>query len=235
LLEIIDEKDGLMNELRHVGLLRMNHEPVNQTKKISEIALSLIMKNIDELRRLCMTDPLTGTGNRRFGEFSIHRRLEKMNHNGYGFGILFIDIDNFKKINDLFGHDTGDMVLKMVGKLFARNLRNSDTICRWGGDEFVVIIDNINEIRLQSKAEKIRSIIEDFTFNIGIGLIKVTVSIGATIARPDDDKNSLLKRADNLMYQTKNAEGTWFQQRFSLRGLRRSHNIWLLLIPVGAP
>ena len=152
---------------------------------------------------MALLDPLTGMGNRRFVEIGLNSRLNELQRYGWKFGLLFIDIDHFKKVNDLYGHETGDMVLKMVAGTLVHNARSFDLIGRWGGEEFVAIIANVTGEELLRIARKYRALVGESNVLAGKDRISVTISIGATLARPDDSPETLLNRADQLMYQSK--------------------------------
>ena len=162
-----------------------------------------ILKEIESLRHEIYTDPLTGIGNRRYGDMVLKTRMFEFETQKINFGIIFIDIDNFKKINDRYGHDTGDAVLKMVSKTTANVLRKLDVLCRWGGEEFIAVIPNIDSEYLARLSERIRSFVErSFIIRDDEKLI-VTVSIGAASVKENDSVDSLVKRADKLMYKSK--------------------------------
>lgn len=158
---------------------------------------------IEELQRLALLDSLTGVGNRRYAEMNLKFRLAEQERYGWPFGVLFIDIDHFKAVNDRHGHDVGDAVLKMTAMTLSNSLRSFDTICRWGGEEFVAIIINIDSDSLQKVCEKLRAMVEQSSISRDKQTIKATVSIGATIAQESDSVDSLMQRADGLMYRSK--------------------------------
>jgi len=160
-------------------------------------------QKMEELQRMAMFDILTDVENRRFAEIELTSRLSEMQRFGWPFGILFIDIDHFKNINDRYGHDTGDRVLMMIAKTLAKSLRPFDFVSRWGGEEFIVGVVNVNEEQLSNIADKLRHLVEQSSLTVGEDIISVTVSIGAAIATPDDTKDTLIKRADKLMYLSK--------------------------------
>lgn len=161
------------------------------------------MHRIEELQKMAILDHLTGLTNRRYIEMSLDARLSEMQRYGWPFGILFIDIDNFKRINDVYGHDIGDEVLKMIAKTFMNNSRPFDTVGRWGGEEFIAIILNVSEDLLHSIAKRLRILVEQSSILAGSDIIRITISIGATLAQPDDTIDTLVKRADQLMYRSK--------------------------------
>jgi diguanylate cyclase (GGDEF)-like protein/PAS domain S-box-containing protein len=162
-----------------------------------------VQNKLEELTRLAMLDPITEIGTRKYLEINLNAIFEKMKRYGWAFGVLFIDIDHFKNINDLYGHDIGDSVLKMVAKTLSKNIRSFDLIGRWGGEEFLAIIVNINDNQLFTIAEKLRILVENSSLHIGDDKISVTISTGATIAKPDDTVESLVKRVDTIMYRSK--------------------------------
>ena len=116
---------------------------------------------IEKLRKLALIDPLTGLANRRYLEKVLESKTEEMKRYGLAFGLLFIDIDHFKEVNDQYGHDMGDKVLWAVARNMSTVVRSSDIVGRWGGEEFIGVILNVNSEQLQVVAEKIRSGIEE--------------------------------------------------------------------------
>jgi diguanylate cyclase (GGDEF)-like protein/PAS domain S-box-containing protein len=163
-------------------------------------------KQIEKLEQLAFIDALTGVGNRRYTEIKLNTKLEEMNRYSWAnqFGLLFVDIDHFKDVNDTYGHDTGDKVLKVIAKTFMNNLREEDFVGRWGGEEFIVMIANIENKALYGIAEKLRGLIEHSRITLPDKELSVTVSIGATIAKRGEDIDTIVKRADSLMYYSKN-------------------------------
>ena len=162
-----------------------------------------ITQRIKELEKMALLDPLTELANRRYIELNMQTKLDEMRRYGRPFGILFMDIDHFKKVNDLHGHDIGDKVLIMVSNTFMKNVRASDIVGRWGGEEFLSIMPNINEDQLYFFANKLRVLVEQSGFSLDSGIVQVTVSIGATLAQPKDTTETLLERADKLLYYSK--------------------------------
>lgn len=160
---------------------------------------------VEELKTQALVDPLLELGNRRYIEANIRGRLEELGRYGWQFGILFADIDHFKDINDRYGHETGDKVLKMVSKSMSNSLRTFDMVGRWGGEEFVVIVVNVGEEQLYAVANRLRMLVEQSSVTIDEETIRATVSIGAAIALPSDNVETLIRRADNLMYVSKNS------------------------------
>lgn len=162
------------------------------------------LSRIDELNRLSLLDPLTRAGNRRFAEITITAKLEELKRYGISFGVLFIDVDDFKRVNDLYGHHHGDELLRKITQAMTRCLRVFDSICRWGGDEFIAIVSNIHHPdQLINLCRRLCFLAERSSLVIGGDSASATISIGATIAKFDDTTESLLARADEYMYQSK--------------------------------
>jgi diguanylate cyclase (GGDEF)-like protein len=156
-----------------------------------------------ELERLAYLDPLTGLANRRFLEVTLLSRLNELQRFGWPFGVLFVDIDHFKDLNDRYGHEHGDRVLQMVARTLQSNTRLFDLAGRWGGEEFILVLANVDAAQLQSLAEKFRILVAGSHFKVGSDCVSVTISIGATPAQPEDTLDALVNRADQLMYRSK--------------------------------
>lgn len=161
-------------------------------------------QRLEELQEMAMHDPLTGIANRRFVEINLVARLEELKRYGFPFAILFTDVDNFKQINDTYGHSVGDRILKMVSATLAHSLRSFDIIGRWGGEEFVTLLVNVKQEDLFVLSDRLRRLVEKSLLTIENGeTIGVTVSIGASVARTEDTVETLVGRADKLMFESK--------------------------------
>lgn len=159
-------------------------------------------ENLAHLEKLAFQDQLTGLANRRYLEINLQSRFDEFQRYGWPFGVIFIDIDNFKTINDRHGHDVGDQVLRMVGRTLGLNTRTFDFIGRWGGEEFIAIITNIQSPELLEIAERFRILVEHSQTG-DENPIRVTISSGAALVRSDDDLDSLIRRADEMLYRAK--------------------------------
>ena len=160
---------------------------------------------VKELEKLALIDTLTQLANRRYIDHEIQRILEEKRRLNVPFGILFMDIDHFKKFNDTYGHDVGDKVLKFVANTFVSNARPYDLYGRWGGEEFIGIIRNVSYKDLEALGNRIRSLIENSYIMHENKKLNVTISIGATLVNADDSIDSLMKRADINLYKSKKA------------------------------
>ena len=154
---------------------------------------------VEKLQSSAMNDELTGLPNRRYLQSFLDYKLSEFKRFGIKFAVLFLDIDNFRDFNNTYGHDVGDLVLKGVSKTIIKNVRGSDMFGRWGGEEFVGVFAVREALEVIAIAEKIRHLIGNTLIN---GL-KVTVSVGITIVKPRDNNETILERADKLMYRSK--------------------------------
>ena len=166
---------------------------------------SAMAERMKELEREALLDPLTELGNRRYFETNLYGKIKQLSRYDSSFGLLFIDIDDFKSINDDYGHDLGDRILIMIGKTLAGNLRPFDIVTRWGGEEFAIIIDKIDVEQLKERSEKLRMLVEKSAIFVEKKEVRVTISVGATLSRPKDTIVSIVKRSDALMYESKKA------------------------------
>jgi len=161
------------------------------------------LERVKELEKLSLLDELTGLGNRRHAEMHLQSRLDQLARYDWPFGLLYFDIDLFKQVNDTYGHDAGDRVLKVVAQTAQAGVRSFDLVSRWGGEEFTAIVENTNGPVLLAVAEKLRRLVENSPVALGGDAIVTTVSVGATLGVPCDSIESLVKRADELMYKCK--------------------------------
>ena len=169
--------------------------------------LSNILANnsrVRELEQLALLDNLTQLANRTYLLREIEARFEEMRRYGIPFGLLFMDIDFFKRFNDTYGHDVGDEVLKLVANTFVANSRAFDVYGRWGGEEFVGVIRSIDAEDLAALGNRMRVLVNQSFLMHDEARLGVSISLGATVAKPDDTAESLIKRADHLLYQSKN-------------------------------
>jgi diguanylate cyclase (GGDEF)-like protein len=163
-------------------------------------------RRLNELSQFIHTDVLTRVGNRRHIEGRLHAAIAEFETNRNQAGLLFMDIDHFKRVNDAFGHVVGDQILCMVTNTFQHALRLTDTIGRWGGEEFVALLYGIdNDKALFKIAEKVRMLVEASHLDLDNQNLRVTISIGATRLYSNDTPESILRRADGLMYRSKQA------------------------------
>jgi diguanylate cyclase (GGDEF)-like protein/PAS domain S-box-containing protein len=161
------------------------------------------MHRIDDLERLSSTDALTGLVNRRTAEMSLRSRHRDLQEAGWPLGVLFVDIDHFKRFNDAHGHAAGDAVLGVVARSIANGLRESDLAARWGGEEFLVVTAAATELQILQIAERVRTLVAASDTSVDGRQLGVTVSVGAALATPADTVEALVARADRAMYESK--------------------------------
>ncbi len=174
-----------------------------------EVALYTTMKDITErkkvteiLKEQASTDPLTGLYNRRQFEILAHQSLQTAERYGTPYSAAMIDIDFFKKVNDTYGHEAGDIVLKKLSETLKATLRKSDIIARFGGEEFVIFFSQTSPSGGYSASEHVRSAVEKMTVIVDEQQIPITVSIGVSGGQASD-LNLLIKQADEALYYSK--------------------------------
>jgi diguanylate cyclase (GGDEF)-like protein/PAS domain S-box-containing protein len=173
-----------------------------------QIALSLASLRLREtLRDQSIRDPLTGLFNRRFMEESLDREMQRAVRKNHQVSVLFIDLDHFKRFNDTFGHDAGDLVLRSVADLFRKLFRVDDVICRYGGEEFGIILPESSAENAAIRANALREEIKKLAIqykNHALG--RITLSIGvACFPEHGQTSEELLKAADQCLYESKSA------------------------------
>ncbi len=166
-------------------------------------ARSAMREEIDQLKKLALVDPLTDVGNRRYTEMMLASRTDELDRYGWTYGVLMIDIDHFKRFNDCHGHATGDRVLRMVAQTLGSNVRSFDVVGRWGGEEFMVLMEKVTLKELTRRAEVLRRLVEGSNLSANGEQLAVTISIGGTIARIGENATETVKRADTLLYRSK--------------------------------
>jgi diguanylate cyclase (GGDEF)-like protein/PAS domain S-box-containing protein len=163
------------------------------------------IERADEMERIALIDPLTGVGNRRYTERILERQRELFRREGEISAVLFIDLDHFKAVNDTYGHDAGDAVLRAVARTVANNLRTFDFLGRWGGEEFIAVLNRTDANRAVAVAKRCRGLARSCQVEWEGRTIRPTVSIGVAVIRPDETSAQLIARADAQLYQAKQA------------------------------
>jgi len=188
-------------------IVKISHEFAEHiTQHGSEI--SDLSEQLEKTKKDAMIDPLTGVANRRKFEIVLDALLGDIQKLKGRLSVLVSDVDDFKEINDKLGHHAGDQVLRLVAKSFIYNLKDSDFVCRWGGDEFTAIIPNATPINAAAVGERIRSTLAKKTImdkESGETLGKVTLSIGVSSYRDGDTSKKMTDRADKAMYVAKHS------------------------------
>ena len=162
-------------------------------------------ERLQELEQLALIDSLTDLPNRRYLEAQLESRLAEFERYKWPFGVLFMDIDHFKKVNDTYGHDFGDQTLKMIAKTLDSATRSHDLIGRWGGEEFLAIVLNVSPESLFQIGERYRHLVMNSSLDYEGREVSFTISGGGVVAEPGDSVERLIERADRYMYEAKNA------------------------------
>lgn len=203
--------DLLLHDL-DLGQLRFT-----RNKRFSEMEMATVeaflcrllfpLRNALQYRRAmesAFLDPLTQTRNRGALTSSLQREWELARRHQSPLSIILIDVDHFKRINDLFGHQQGDCVLQKVAECLKQTTRGSDIVFRYGGEEFVILLNSTPEVGAFQLAERIRHAIEVMhTKSDGDSSLRVTASFGVATLAANESKESLLRRADQAMYRAK--------------------------------
>lgn len=163
--------------------------------------LRQVLNDLEALRQKASHDELTCAGNRRAAEIALKTRFFELHQFGTPFGLVFLDIDYFKQINDAHGHGVGDQVLRLAANTLAAALRRGDLLVRWGGEEFLVLCPETNLEQAAILAERLCRAVREHDFQT---TRRHTVSAGVAELSESDTVDSLLNRTDQALYQAKN-------------------------------
>ena len=206
----IEDADGKIVEFQSVGrdvtLRKQAEQALQRANDELEKRLEEIQSLQERLLEQAIHDVLTGLFNRRYLEESLEREIASAERGHYPIGIIMLDLDHFKKVNDTYGHKGGDLVLQAVGKVLREATRRMDTACRLGGEEFVVVMPGATLEDTFQRAENLRQKIEALQVDYNGKNMRVTTSIGVS-AYPEygQTMDELLHRADEALYMAKNS------------------------------
>lgn len=185
---------------------------MGKTTKV-KLDIKQLEAEIKRLKTLVYRDDLTGMLNRRgFSEeaggmfnhlYSKHNPTQNKRIDTMPFGVIFIDIDDFKKVNDKYGHDEGDKVLKHTAKVMNRVLRDNDIYARWGGEEFVVALPQSSKKSSVRVAEKLCNALAESKINLDGNIEKITMSVGIVMHSDETSLDEMIEKADRAMYKAK--------------------------------
>jgi len=200
------EIDGYQGVARDISLRKLHDEKLLQAHQEMESRLLEAAEEKTALQELALHDAMTGLYNRRFLDAAIVREIALSEREQRPLAVIMLDLDHFKNINDRFGHSAGDQVLKALADIMRQTSRESDLICRYGGEEFIAIIPNMTASQAFERAEIWRKQLEQNTVNYGGNEIKITLSAGIAIY-PGHGKNGeeLILCADEMLYQSKHS------------------------------
>ena len=162
-----------------------------------------VRERAKDLAKFAFLDPASQVGNRSYLEQQLSQHLDQFVTYGTPFGIMLADLDEFKNVNDTYGHAAGDVVLVTIAKTMSNCLRASDVVGRWGGDEFLAVLPGITRQFLANVSEKLRKLVCQSAVPVSGAEIRVTISVGAAMVASGDSPESLMKRADQQLYASK--------------------------------
>ncbi|MEA2059085.1 MAG: GGDEF domain-containing protein [Thermodesulfobacteriota bacterium] len=179
-----------------------HEELVNIILKSTGVAISR-QRKIEQLTNAAAVDPLTGCYNRRELEKHLQRCISSVERNRRNLSIFMFDIDHFKQVNDTYGHQAGDTVLKEITRLVQQNIRTEDILARFGGEEFLVVLPGTGRQEAMEMADRLRHKISTKWIKTQEGHIRITASFGVAAYKPRTDMTQLVKSADTMLYKAK--------------------------------
>ena len=191
---------GIVEELQFI---RKQNEELKKKLEESNSQIKRLSEELERTRKQASVDFLTQVANRASFDRALSDMVKDFYRRNYPFALLMIDIDHFKKINDTYGHQAGDYVLRELAKLIKEQLRARDIIARYGGEEFVVILPGVTFGQAVNIAERIRKSVEKHLFRWWDKTIPVTISIGVAVMRDGLDEFSIVEKADKALYLAK--------------------------------
>lgn len=192
----LEEAQSLLN------LQAKNQADVLYQKKSDELACQnkLLEEKVKEFEHISLTDPLTDVGNRKFFEYTLKKELARAERYHFDISLVLFDVDFFKHVNDTYGHNEGDKILQLIAKTVSANIRQVDTLARWGGEEFVVILPELNEQQAYQVAEKLRGLLGEIEHSCQKC---VTCSFGLVVYQKGQSSEELFVCADKALYLAK--------------------------------
>lgn len=187
---------------------RMRRDSTDLKAKLeaSKLQIDSLRSSLLEAEEVVLRDPLTGVGNRRCFDVTIQKAIEEAQEHGTPLSLVMCDIDHFKRINDAFGHQVGDEIIKMFSRVIETSVREGDTVIRYGGEEFAIILPKAFQEDARAVAERIRRQIESKNLTVRETNQKIgtmTASFGVAEHRPGEDVEMLVQRADTKLYDAK--------------------------------
>lgn len=165
-----------------------------------------MVSEFETLQQEVLTDPLTGVGNRRFSDISLERLQTTQSMEDRPYGVILVDIDNFKSINDTWGHGVGDRVIVAIARTMSAILRPSDIVCRLGGDEFIILLPNATPNGLEIVGNRLDTLIKESWMDLGEEILSFSASMGAALSDSGKSAEAIVEQADKQLYLSK-AEG----------------------------
>lgn len=208
------EKTTILETPKEPETLEQEISRLKSENEILREANDQLIKQVESFSEKAYIDELTGLGNRNSLKSDIdlvfnykpegipERRKEGQENN---ICVIMIDIDYFKKVNDTYGHRAGDEILRKISEKLESSIRSSDLIYRYGGEEILIMLTEASEYEAGKKAERLRKIIENESFDFNGEIIPVTISVGVTFGDKNSDPDKLIEEADKALYASKNS------------------------------
>ena len=175
---------------------------LHERGQLEKMTKSLTDRSVT-LEHAAVTDALTGLQNRRYFDEALNEYLSVFRRVGKPIGLILLDLDHFKTVNDTHGHDVGDKVLRQVASCLQEFTRYHDVVARVGGEEFVILSPNITQQQLYNFADRIRRAISDLQIHSGNVTLRITTSVGVSIWNGEESGEDLYRRADKQLYEAK--------------------------------
>ncbi|MGN7661392.1 MAG: PleD family two-component system response regulator [Anaplasma sp.] len=217
-LVLLDESEGteILSRAFEIGISDYLMAPIDSNELIARVNVQVKRKRYQDALRMhlennaemSITDPLTGCYNRRYFDMHFQNIVNESSSKNKNLSIMILDVDHFKQVNDTLGHPVGDELLKQMRKRIFDNVRVSDLLARFGGEEFVVILPDTAIGEASTAAERLRNKISEEPFVTSAGAIEKTVSIGVAEFREGEDAQEFLNRVDKCLYSAKETRNT---------------------------
>lgn len=228
----VTDPDKLQMYVTH--LVKSTQNAVSSNRKLesqlleSKKHIENLQSSLEAIRYESLTDELTTLNNRKHFDNSIEKVIRQSGETAQGFCLLMSDIDHFKKFNDSYGHQTGDQVLRLVALAVKQHMKSQDIACRYGGEEFAIILPNVDIGEAARIADKIRTAVmskELVKRSTGKNLGRITVSLGVSGYKPDDTSETLIARADEALYAAKKSGRNTVRTEEDLEGTAMDEDV----------
>jgi len=196
------EKKSLFEHQSQQALTNQLNEMATKVAKLEKQS-QVFEEKLAEQQRKSMQDALTKLSNRAAFDDYFTKAMVRFHHQPYELALVVLDIDNFKSINDTYGHTAGDKTLQVIANTIQKKVSNDAFVARYGGEEFVIIYDNINKATVEKELNRLNKIIANLPFKFKNNKVSITLSIGVTHIKPDDNIHIAFERADKAMYTAK--------------------------------
>jgi diguanylate cyclase (GGDEF)-like protein/PAS domain S-box-containing protein len=201
---VFQERAAVLTALYDITERKRNEIELHKANKLLQIHTKEIENLQAELKEQAIRDPLTGLFNRRYLEETLNRELARASREGFSIGFVMIDIDHFKQVNDTHGHKAGDLILQALGNLLLGGIRTEDLVCRYGGEEFLVILTKAGKKITAERAEQWRTDFEALRTAYGEKVLQTTISLGVAVYPGDGvTAEAVIHAADQAMYRAK--------------------------------